>query len=193
MASPGGAENGCRRRHGASTVRRVVLLHLGLCQGVHENAHHVLRAPVAPPVGFISIRWSRATSSRTACGAVRITPDALARGVAFLDASGVDLASGFPRQLTSCAADRLLLPLIHFVLLGFLPIARSRMDNSPGLAAGCGQLFITRRGDYLRAGGHTAIRAPGSRRGAGNCSSPGAGPTRGVAAMVPSGAHSTMG
>jgi hypothetical protein len=44
-------------------------------------------------------------------------------------------------------------------LLGFLPIARSRSDNSPGLAAGCGQLFITRRGDYLRAGGHAAIRA----------------------------------
>jgi hypothetical protein len=49
--------------------------------------------------------------------------------------------------------------LIHFVLLGFLPITRSRTDNAPGLAAGCGQLFITRRRDYLAAGGHTAIRA----------------------------------
>ncbi|MFZ4731752.1 MAG: glycosyltransferase family 2 protein [Pirellulales bacterium] len=89
---------------------------------------------------------------------VRITPDALARGVAFLDASGVDLASGFPRQLTSCAADRLLLPLIHFVLLGFLPLDRSRSDPRPGLAAGCGQLFVTLRGAYARSGGHGAIR-----------------------------------
>jgi hypothetical protein len=87
------------------------------------------------------------------------TPDAVARAVAFLDASGADLASGFPRQRTSCLLDWLLLPLIHFILLGFLPLARARRDGSPGLAAGCGQLFVTRRAAYDRAGGHAAIRA----------------------------------
>ncbi len=85
--------------------------------------------------------------------------DAIARAVAFLDASGAGLVSGFPRQRTSCLLDWLLLPLIHFILLGFLPLARSRRDGSPGLAAGCGQLFVTRRADYERAGGHEAIRA----------------------------------
>ena len=90
---------------------------------------------------------------------VLLSTDAVGRCVAFLDASQASLVSGFPRQVTGSFLEWLLLPLIHFVLLGFLPIARSRMDNSPGLAAGCGQLFITRRGDYLRAGGHTAIRA----------------------------------
>ena len=90
---------------------------------------------------------------------VLLSTDAVGRCVAFLDASQASLVSGFPRQMTGSFLEWLLLPLIHFVLLGFLPIARSRMDNSPGLAAGCGQLFITRRGDYLRAGGHTAIRA----------------------------------
>jgi hypothetical protein len=86
-------------------------------------------------------------------------PDAIARAVAFLDASGAALGSGFPRQATSCLLDWLLLPLIHFILLGYLPIARSRQDGSPGLAAGCGQLFVTRRADYEQAGGHAAIRA----------------------------------
>jgi glycosyltransferase involved in cell wall biosynthesis len=90
---------------------------------------------------------------------VRLSPDAVGRCVAFLDASRASLVSGFPHQVTGSFLEWLLLPLIHFVLLGFLPIARSRMDNSPGLAAGCGQLFVTRRGDYLQAGGHTAIRA----------------------------------
>jgi hypothetical protein len=90
---------------------------------------------------------------------VLLSPDAVRRCVAFLDASQASLVSGFPRQVTGSFLEWLLLPLIHFVLLGFLPIARSRMDNSPGMAAGCGQLFVTRRGDYLRAGGHTAIRA----------------------------------
>jgi hypothetical protein len=86
------------------------------------------------------------------------TPDAIARTADFLDASGAALASGFPRQATACLLDWLLLPLIHFILLGYLPIARSRQDRSPGLAAGCGQLFVTRRADYERAGGHAAIR-----------------------------------
>jgi hypothetical protein len=90
---------------------------------------------------------------------VAVAPDAVRRCVAFLDASRAALVSGFPRQVTGSFLEWLLLPLIHFVLLGFLPIARSRVDNSPGLAAGCGQLFITRRGDYLKSGGHAAIRA----------------------------------
>jgi len=86
-------------------------------------------------------------------------PDAIRRSVAFLDASGAALVSGFPRQVTGSLLEWLLLPLIQFVLLGFLPIARSRKDRSPGLAAGCGQWFVTRRADYERAGGHAAIRA----------------------------------
>lgn len=90
---------------------------------------------------------------------VSLTPEALARGVAFLDASGADLVSGFPRQQTGSLLEWLLLPLIHFVLLGFLPLAQSRATNAIGMAAGCGQWFITRREAYRRAGGHAAIRA----------------------------------
>ena len=90
---------------------------------------------------------------------VTLESDAVARTVAFLDTRGVDLASGFPHQETGCLLDWLLLPLIHFVLLGYLPLAIARSDNRPGLAAGCGQLFVTRREAYLRSGGHAAIKA----------------------------------
>lgn len=90
---------------------------------------------------------------------VTLAPDGASRAVAFLESRGVDLASGFPRQETGSFLDWLLLPLIHFVLLGYLPLALSRTDNRPGLAAGCGQLFVTGRDAYLRAGGHAAIRA----------------------------------
>jgi hypothetical protein len=85
--------------------------------------------------------------------------DAIARSVAAFEASDAGLVSGFPRQLTGSLLEWLLLPLIHFVLLGFLPLARSRAVNDPSLAAGCGQLFVTRRADYERAGGHAAIRS----------------------------------
>ena len=90
---------------------------------------------------------------------VTVQPDAIARSVAFLEDSKVDLASGFPHQETPTFLGWLLLPLIHFVLLGFLPLSRSRHSNSASLAAGCGQLFLTTRDAYRRAGGHYAIKS----------------------------------
>ncbi|MCX7401760.1 MAG: glycosyltransferase family 2 protein [Planctomycetia bacterium] len=90
---------------------------------------------------------------------VTLSTDAIARSVTFLEQSQADLVSGFPRQLTCSFLDWLLLPLIHFVLLGFLPLGRSRSENSAGMAAGCGQLFITRRAGYRASGGHAGIHA----------------------------------
>lgn len=90
---------------------------------------------------------------------VRLAPDALARMAAFLGARPrVQLASGVPRQLTGTFLERLLIPLIHFVLLGYLPMARMRACTRTGYAAGCGQLFLARRGAYFAADGHRAIR-----------------------------------
>ncbi len=90
---------------------------------------------------------------------VRLAPEGLARLIGFLDRSGADLVSGVPRQETGTFLERLLIPLIHFLLLGFLPLGRMRRSRHPAYAAGCGQLFLARREAYERAGGHAAIRA----------------------------------
>ncbi len=90
---------------------------------------------------------------------VRLEPEALSRMVGFMQRCDVGLASGFPRQVTGSWAEMLLLPLIHLLLLGYLPMVRMQRDVSPALGAGCGQIFIARREAYVRAGGHSAIRA----------------------------------
>ena len=90
---------------------------------------------------------------------VRLAPDAVSRMAGFMQRHGVGLASGFPRQVTVTWSEQLLLPLIHFLLLGFLPMPVMQRRLDPGLGAGCGQLFIARRGAYIEAGGHAAIRA----------------------------------
>lgn len=89
---------------------------------------------------------------------VRLEPDALARMTTFLEQRHAALVSGFPQQITMTPLEWLLLPLIHFVLLGFLPITRMRASTQPGFAAGCGQFLMVRRESYFRAGGHAAIR-----------------------------------
>jgi hypothetical protein len=89
---------------------------------------------------------------------VRLAPDALERMAAFMEHTGVGLASGVPRQITGTWLERLLIPLVHFVLLGFLPMLWARHSRWQAFAAGCGQLFVARAEEYRRAGGHAAIR-----------------------------------
>ncbi len=89
---------------------------------------------------------------------VWLTPDALARMVQAMERSTADLVSGVPKQETSSLLERMVIPLIHFILLGYLPLAGMRRWQSAAWAAGCGQLFMARRSAYELAGGHRAIR-----------------------------------
>ena len=89
---------------------------------------------------------------------VRLSGDALQRMARFMERTGADLASSVPRQELGTFSERLLIPLIHFVLLGFLPMHVMRRTTSPAFSAGCGQLFIARRSAYESCGGHAMIR-----------------------------------
>jgi hypothetical protein len=89
---------------------------------------------------------------------VRVTPDAVSKAAGFLLTRDIGLASGFPRELTVSWGERLLIPMIHLLLLGYLPMALMRKRRDVGLGAGCGQLIIVRAEAWRRAGGHAAIR-----------------------------------
>lgn len=108
---------------------------------------------------------------------VRLAPDCVARMATFLEETESALVSGFPRQVTVTFLEWMLLPLIHFVLLGFLPMGRMRSTTKPAFAAGCGQFFLADREAYFVSGGHAKIRSTRhdglrltqSFRGAGFC------------------------
>lgn len=89
---------------------------------------------------------------------VRFEPGAVWRAVAEAQRTGVDLLSTFPRQVTGSLGEALLVPMIHFILLSYLPIDRMRATTEPGTSAGCGQFLLVRREAYLAAGGHAACR-----------------------------------
>ena len=89
---------------------------------------------------------------------VRVSrPDSLARLAAFVEQSGATLVSGIPREETCGLMEKLIIPLIHFVLLGFLSLDRMRAGSDPRFAAACGQILAVRRKAYERVGGHGAI------------------------------------
>jgi hypothetical protein len=89
---------------------------------------------------------------------VRLAPDAAARAQAAAYASSAAFASAFPRQVTGSVGEALITPLIHLVLLAYLPMSLVRSLSAPSFSAGCGQFMLVRRAAYLAAGGHQAVR-----------------------------------
>jgi hypothetical protein len=72
---------------------------------------------------------------------------------------GADLISGVPRQRMESLAERLLIPMINALILGYLPVLVMRQVGQETLGAGCGQLMMVRGEAYRAAGGHAAIRS----------------------------------
>ena len=89
---------------------------------------------------------------------VRVGPEAVLRAATALARGDAALVSGFPRQIVVTPLERLLIPLVHFLLLAYLPIDAMRRTRMVGFGAGCGQFMMVRRDAYERLGGHGAIR-----------------------------------
>lgn len=90
---------------------------------------------------------------------VRLAAGAVADMAGLLGRSGAALVSGFPRERTASWGERLLIPLIHVLLLGYLPLPGLRLTRLPGFGAGCGQIMVCDAAAYRVVGGHAAIRA----------------------------------
>lgn len=89
---------------------------------------------------------------------VRLQPDALWRMMLHRQENRCDLLSAFPHQETGTLMEHLLVPMMHVVLLCFLPLERMRRSLHPSYAAGCGQFFLTTQAAYEAAGTHASIR-----------------------------------
>ncbi len=82
----------------------------------------------------------------------------LRRLVDYQQSSQVALLSAFPHQETGTVLEKWLVPMMHVILLGYLPLRRMRENDDAAFAAGCGQLFMTTREAYHAAGTHEAIK-----------------------------------
>lgn len=88
---------------------------------------------------------------------VRLHPTAIEQLLAHQMQSRVSLLSGFPRQITGSWMEQLMIPMMHYLLLCYLPFDRMRASTSPAFGAGCGQLFLANKKDYFACDGHRAI------------------------------------
>lgn len=89
---------------------------------------------------------------------VRFEPHAARRADARRRELAAPMVSAFPRQLTGSLAEAAMVPMMFYMLLGYLPMARMRGTNSPAASAGCGQFLLLTVEAYERSGGHRAFR-----------------------------------
>lgn len=90
---------------------------------------------------------------------VRIAPGTLARMHALMLRRNAALVSGFPQEITITQLEWLLLPLIQFLLLSYLPLAGLRHTNLAAFGAGCGQFLMMTREGYETTGGYASVRS----------------------------------
>ncbi len=89
---------------------------------------------------------------------VRFAPGALSAALDGARARGAGLISAFPRQIVGTIGEALIVPMIFFVLLTYLPFPRMRRTNDAAASAGCGQFLFISRAAYAASGGHEAFK-----------------------------------
>jgi len=89
---------------------------------------------------------------------VRFKPGAIDASLHYANTNNAALVSTFPKQITGSLAEALAVPMIHFILLSYLPIGRMRKSLDPAASAGCGQFLLVRKDAYTKSNGHAAFK-----------------------------------
>ncbi len=89
----------------------------------------------------------------------RHAPDMLRTSVSALIAEGADLVTAFPREEVITWGERLLVPVIGFGILTFIPVWLVQKFRLTALSITIGQFMLFRREAYEVVGGYQSIRS----------------------------------
>lgn len=134
-------------------------------QAANGDERFRLLAGTPLPPGWLGKNWACHQLSQAATGDyllfadadVRWAPEALAALLALAEAEKSDLLTVWPTQQTETWPERLVVPLMSFAILCYLPILPVHYTNLPAFAAANGQCLLFRREAYEKVGGHTAV------------------------------------
>jgi len=118
------------------------------------------------PAGWLGKHWACSQLVQNATGELLLFTDAdtrhhprvLREAVAALMAERADVLSALPREVVVSWAERLVVPIIPWAILSFLPLGIAHRIGVPALTAALGQFLLCRRAAYVKVGGHAAVR-----------------------------------
>jgi chlorobactene glucosyltransferase len=86
-------------------------------------------------------------------------PFAVSSALAIAEQQHADLVTTWPRQEVESWGERVALPLLHFTVIAYLPLALANgPSRNPAFGLGNGQFMFFRRAAYDAIGGHGAVR-----------------------------------
>ncbi len=89
---------------------------------------------------------------------VELTPEVISAAVYELEKSNVTLLSIFPTQMIKSFGEHLIVPLMNWLLLTFLPLRFVYTSSSKSFVAANGQFMLWRKTDYENLGGHQIVK-----------------------------------
>jgi chlorobactene glucosyltransferase len=143
------------------------------------DARHRLISGAPLPEGWTGKNWACHQLSQAATGDWLLftdadtihSPAALSAAVAMATATRADLFSAWPRLITLTLGERLIIPVLHIIALGWFPLTGIRLLQAMprvgrlvpprflrAWGGANGQFILFRRSGYDRIGGHAAIR-----------------------------------
>ncbi len=89
---------------------------------------------------------------------VELVPEAISSAVATIENSTVAMLSVFPTQLMESFGERLVVPLMNWILLSFLPLRLVSNSQHTRFVAANGQFILIWKDTYQEVGGHAAMK-----------------------------------
>jgi len=119
------------------------------------------------PEGWMGKSWACHQLAGVAQGEILVftdadvlwEPGALSRLVGEMERRDADLLTVWPTQETVTWSERLVVSLLAFVVVGYLPVLAVHHIPWPVFTAAIGQCLAFRRAAYEASGGHAAIRS----------------------------------
>jgi chlorobactene glucosyltransferase len=87
----------------------------------------------------------------------RAQPELVGAALAYAQETNAGMVSTFPYQVTSTFWERVVLPMLHFLIVTFLPVRLVWELPFPQLVAACGQFELFSADAYRAVGGHGSI------------------------------------
>jgi chlorobactene glucosyltransferase len=130
-----------------------------------DSRLRVLAGEPLPP-GWVGKNWACHQLARAASSDfllftdadTRHDPKAAAEAMSALLGQDADLLTAFPRQEAGSLFEKLVVPVLTWAFVLFLPLRLAYRSSRPGLSIAIGQFMLFRRRGYEQIGGHASVQ-----------------------------------
>jgi chlorobactene glucosyltransferase len=135
------------------------------CLAAEDKRLHVIHGQPLP-ADWLGKNWACQQLSQAASGEYLLFTDAdthhdplmLRDSIAVALATHADLLSGMPQQEVKTWSEQLLVPILAWSFMAFIPLALAERARAAFLSVSIGQYLLFRRSAYLAIKGHEAVR-----------------------------------